>query len=161
MNRLQRARKSKSNASEAAERAWEHAIRLLARHDRSEHDLRCRLAAAGESEKTIAHTLRRLRERRYLDDERFAAATAEQAIRRGYGSEYVRARLEHHGIAAALIDAGLERLYPEEMARAAAVLRRRFPARPEPGPEHAKAARYLLRRGFPESVVFAILDEAC
>ena len=27
--------------------------------------------------------------------------------------------------------------------------------------ERAKAARFLLRRGFPETVVFAILDEAC
>ena len=134
---------------------------MLARQDRSEHDLRQRLAGAGESPEIIEQTVRGRRQRRYLDDERFAAAAAEQAVRRGYGTDYVRARLEQHGLATALIDACLEPLYAEEETRAETLLRRRFPSTPRSGAESAKAARYLLRRGFPESVVFAILDEAC
>jgi regulatory protein len=154
-------RKPGSNASEAADRAWEHAVRLLAGHDRSEQELRKHLAAAGESEATITATLRRLRQRRYVDDQRFALATAERALRRGYGSEYLRARLEQYGIPEPLIDKTVHALYADEMAVARQVLGRRFPEEPRRAAERAKAARFLLRRGFPEAVVFAILDEAC
>jgi len=154
-------RRSRSNASEAAERAWQHAVRLLARRDRSEQELRSRLAAAGEAETTINSTLRRLRQLQYVDDRRFAMATAERAVRRGFGSEYLRVSLEQHGIAPTLIDEAVRALYADEMAVARQVLGRRFPSEPQRPAQHAQAARFLLRRGFPEAVVFAILDEAC
>jgi regulatory protein len=130
-------------------------------HDRSEQEIRSRLAAAGESATTIAATVRRLRQRRYLDDHRFALGLAEQATRRGYGSEYVRAQLEYKGVAEQVIEEALHARFDNEAELAREALLRHFPEAPQQAAEHAKAARFLLRRGFPEAVVFAILDRAC
>jgi regulatory protein len=142
-------------------RAWDRAIRLLAVRDRSEQEIRSRLAASGESATAIAATVRRLRHFRYLDDRRFALGLAEQAMRRGYGSEYVRAQLEHKGVAEPVIEQALHASFENEVELARHALARHFPEEPRERAERAKAARFLLRRGFPEVVVFAILDEAC
>jgi len=153
--------RSRSTASDAAHRAWDRAIRLLAARDRSEQEIRSRLVAGGASPTTIAATLRRLRRYAYVDDHRFALSVAEQAQRRGYGSEYVRAQLEHKGVAAQVIEQALHASFDDEAELAGQALARHFPEGLRQPAERAKAVRFLLRRGFPEGVVFAILDEAC
>ena len=153
--------RSRSTASDAAGRAWERAIRLLAGRDRSEQEIRSRLVAGGESGATITATLRRLRRYGYVDDHRFALSVAEQARRRGYGSEYVRAQLEHKGVADQMIEQSLRANFDDEAELAEQALTRHFPEGLREPAGRARAARFLLRRGFPEAVVFAILDEAC
>jgi regulatory protein len=153
--------RSRSTVSDAAGRAWDRAIRLLAARDRSEQEIRSRLVASGESAPTIAATVRRLRQYRYLDDQRFALNLAAQAVRRGYGSAYVRAQLEHKGVADQVIGPALHASFDDEVELARRALTRQFPEQPRQPAERAKAARFLLRRGFPEAVVFAILNEAC
>jgi regulatory protein len=153
--------RSRSTASDAASHAWDRAIRLLAARDRSEQELRSRLVAGGASTAAITATLRRLRRYGYVDDQRFALSVAEQARRRGYGSEYVRAQLEHKGVADQLIEPAVRAHFDDEAELAKGALVRHFPEQPRQPAERAKAARFLLRRGFPEAVVFAILDEAC
>lgn len=135
-------------------------MRLLAAHDRSEQEIRSRLAAGGASSGAIDATVRRLRELRYLDDQRFAHAVAEQAQRSGRGSEYVRATLAAKGVAQSLIESAVAASFDDESALARQALARRYPDGPVAA-ERAKAARFLLRRGFPEAVVFAILGEDC
>ncbi len=140
---------------------WDRAVRLLALHDRSEHEIRARLAAAGAGAATINATVRRLKQLHYLDDRRFAQSVTEQALRRGYGSDYVRAQLAVKGVADTLIEAAVAASFGDETALARRALAHRYPTEPQRPAERARAARFLLRRGFPEAVVFAILEEAC
>jgi len=163
-------RRSKSSASERAappdlvdpaDAAWARAVRWLAAHDRSERELRTRLAAIGAAADTIDVTIRRLSAFGYLDDHRFAVSTAEQAARRGHGSDYVRAHLAQHGVVDDLIDAAVASTFVDETALAQRVLRQRYPIEPRRPAERAKAARFLQQRGFPEAVVLAILGEGC
>ncbi len=123
--------------------------------------MRSRLAADGASTTAIASTIRRLRRYRYLDDHRLAARLAEQATRRGYGSEYLRAQLSSKGLPERLIEEIVRASLENETQLARRVLAQRFTAPPQQPAAQAKAARFLLRRGFSEEVVFAILDEAC
>jgi regulatory protein len=153
--------RSRSTASDAAGRAWDRAVRLLAARDRSEQEIRSRLVAGGESGAAVTATLRRLRRYGYVDDHRFALGAAEQARRRGYGSEYVRAQLEHKGVADQEIEQALRASFDDEAELAERALARHFPEGLRQPAERGKAARFLLRRGFPEAVVFAIVDEAC
>jgi regulatory protein len=141
--------------------AWQRAVRLLAAHDRSTHEINTRLDAAGGAPEVIAATINRLLELHYLDDERFARTTAEAVARRGHGSERVRAALAAKGVAEPLVGAAIATVFADEPALARQVLVRRFPTTPHGTREHAKAARFLLQRGFPESVVLAILGEGC
>jgi len=124
-------------------------------------EIRIRLTAAGVAPSVIRATVARLHRLHYVDDRRFAQSAAEQAARRGHGSAYARAQLAAKGVADALIDEALSAPFADELELARAVLARRYATLPERPAERAKAARFLLRRGFPESVVFAILDEPC
>ncbi len=136
-------------------------MRLLAVHDRSASEIRGRLAADGTASAVIERTIRRLHGLQYLDDRRFAAAAAEQAWRRGRGSEYVRAQLTAKGVAEALIEEIVAAAFNDETRLAREVLARRYPTDPQQPAERAKAARFLHQRGFPEAVVLAILGEGC
>jgi regulatory protein len=161
-----RSPRSRSNVSSGAARdptasAWERAVRLLVRHDRSEFEIRGRLAALEIAPPIIEATIRRLHELRYLDERRFAFAAAEQAAQRGHGSDYVRAQLTAKGVAEALIEDGIVATFDDETRLARAVLARRYPNEPQHPAERAKAARFLHQRGFPEAVVLAILGEGC
>jgi len=136
-------------------------VRLLAAHDRSEQELRRRLSTRGASTGVIDATITRLQQLGYLDDRRFAHGAAEQAVRRGHGSERVRATLAAQGVADDLIDAAINAAFDDETALARQVLARRYPIAPQHPAERARAARYLLRRGFPEVIVLAIVGEGC
>ena len=161
-----RSRRSRSSASKGAAPdpaawAWERAVRLLARHDHSEFELRGRLALRGVAPIIIDATVRRLHDLRYLDDRRFAVAAAEQAAHRGRGSDYVRAQLTLKGIEETLIEESIAAAFDDETRLARQVLARRYPSAPQQPSERAKAARFLSQRGFPEAVVLAILGEGC
>jgi regulatory protein len=156
-----RSRKSKSSASNTAADPWQRAVRLLAAHDRSAHEIRTALAASGVSAVRIETTLGRLRALRYVDDERFATQVAERAVQRGFGSERVRAELSAKGVTEELIAAAVAAAFADEQGLARAICTRRFGAVPVPAPQRPKAARFLHGRGFPEAIVLAILDEGC
>jgi regulatory protein len=154
--------KSRSSGSEPAAlaRAWDIAVRLLATRDRSEQEVRARLAAGGIAATRIEQTVRRLRRLHYLDEARFAIAAAQRARDRGYGSARVRAELTSRGVAAALIEDIVAATFAQEHDLARHVLAARFPNVSETAAERAKAGRFLLRRGFPEEVVFSLLGDA-
>jgi regulatory protein len=136
-------------------------VRLLAARDRSEQEIRERLAASGAGADVIDHTIARLRDLRYLDERRFALGVAERAWESGHGSEYVRAHLTTRGVPEALIDEALTGAFGDEQQLARRVLARRHPGALRHPADRAKAARYLAQRGFPEAVVLAILGEGC
>jgi regulatory protein len=100
-----------------------------------------------------------LRQLHYLDDGRFAREAAGAAQRRGQGSERVRADLTAKGVAESLIEAAVAAAFEDEAELAQRALAQQYPAGAHSAPERAKAARFLLRRGFPEAVVLGLLGE--
>jgi len=86
---------------------------------------------------------------------------ATRALRRGYGSRRVRADLGSKGVGKAIIDLVLARTFVDEAALAQQVLRRRYRTPPQDDASRARAARFLLQRGFPQRIVLAILREGC
>jgi len=160
-SRRSRSSASKATAGTPADRAWQYAVRLLAAHDRSTHEIRQRLEAFGATLRTVNGTVKRLHDLHYLDDQRFAHSAAAAAVRRGHGSERLRAELSAKGVADDRIDTAVAAAFADEPALARRVLDSRYPTPPTRPGERAKAARWLLQRGFPESVVLAILGEGC
>jgi regulatory protein len=151
--------RSQESKSSASERAWQRALRLLAVHDRSEHEIRSRLAAQGASPSVIETIVRRLRQAQYLDDGRVARQAAQAARRRGRGRARVHAELTARGVAQGVIDAALEDTFADEPQMARAALERRYPAGLQGPRERARAASFLLRQGFPQAVVDDLLGE--
>jgi regulatory protein len=100
--------------------------------------------------------------RGHVDDGVFARQWVEARSARGYGPARLRAELRARGVAPRLIDAALSAVLPEaQLARARAAAGRRLPALRRAGPARAAARLrdFLLRRGYPGSVVAQVLRE--
>jgi SOS response regulatory protein OraA/RecX len=120
---------------------------LLARAQRSEAEVEAHLRRLGFSGAAVSATLRRLRDRRFLDDGELARARARALAERGYGDCRILYDLERRGIGAELVTAAIGELAPERV-RARSVLGRQSRGRGA----LRSAWRTLLQRGFsPES----------
>jgi regulatory protein len=145
------------------ERAKALALRLLAHRARSEAQVRARLQRAGFASEAIDAALSRLRELRFLDDAAYAQARAETLLSRGrFGPAAAAARLAGEGVPEAMALAAIRAACGQRDERALArecLAARRLPLSPgAPAKERARAARFLLGRGFSEEAVRDLLS---
>jgi len=115
------------------QRAWGYLLDLLARRDYTEAELRERLHRRGLAEADADALLTRLAELGLLNDARFAERWVES--RRGSrGRLALRTELRRKGVAAELVEQGLEPLSEAQQRAAATALLERFAWRYRPAP---------------------------
>ncbi len=148
---------SKSNDSEA----YDQASRWLTRRSHSERELREKLRLAEHPAALIEATIVRLHSFGYLDDAKLAADVAAKRTAQGYGPLRLRADLERRGIDAATIDATLREEPDDQQTIARRLLLARFPRGIDAPRDRARAARFLINRGFDEETLLAIIGEGC
>ncbi|MCR5090451.1 MAG: recombination regulator RecX [Oscillospiraceae bacterium] len=78
--------------------ALEAAVTLLSARLYSEKELEKKLSQKGYSDVDISYAMERLRNYRYIDDERYSAAVARHYIRKGYGRKRIRSEFIRRGI---------------------------------------------------------------
>lgn len=142
--------------SEPTERtALQDAVRWLKQADRTEAELRERLAQRGHEASAIETAIARLREVGYVNDDRLAGRIAESAAsERLEGREKIRWRLEGRGLDDGLVESHVTHLDEgSEVDRAKQAVQRRF--RNEV--DAARMARFLATRGFDEDVIRTVL----
>lgn len=142
--------------------AWEKAVDLLARRERSVAELRRGLLQRGYAADEVEAALARLQERGALDDRRLAERFARSRIERaGLGRHRVRQALRQRGLARGDSEDGLARALAqvseaEALERAARLYWTRR-AKVEPRERLRGLWAFLLRRGFPAELVSARL----
>ena len=124
-------------------------VDALARRDLTASELEERLARAGFDAEARAEALARAAESGYLDDERAARERARVLAHRGSSDATIRADLARRGVAEEVAESALAAVTPEE--ERAATLAKRLGGGP-------RAARALIRKGFPEDVVERTVD---
>ncbi|HLA77109.1 MAG TPA: regulatory protein RecX [Vicinamibacteria bacterium] len=138
--------------------AWGRALRLLARRDRSEQELRRALLRGGTEDHEVEAILERLRARGYLDDERYAERFARSGLAvRGLGRHRLRAELLRRGIRRPVLERGLAEALGEvpevAVVETQALKYWRLHQRDLPARRIQKLWAFLLRRGFPADLV--------
>ena len=131
----------------------QRALRYLVRREHSRAELARKLAPHAESQQAVEDVLDGLLSRKQLSDERFAQERA-RSLSRKYGPARIRHDLKARGISDQVID-GLGR--EDELARAAAILRKKFPRTAASLEEKARRARFLQGRGFSAEVVHRLV----
>lgn len=135
--------------------AYGTALRLLTLRERTESELRLKLRRKQFEPAEIDAAIERVRQLGYLDDARFAKGRAEALLSRGrLGPRAVAARLAASGVERnqareAVSNAMSER---DELTLAKAALRKKSVDLQDPK-ARARAARFLLGRGFSSDVV--------
>jgi len=146
--------------------ATAYALKILAGRDHSEAEMRRKLAVKGFSPVTADRVIEKLHRSGYLDDERFAFAWAESALRNGRGYGYrLKAELSRRGVVDDIIDHVLGRLASEhdEMATLAGLMARKFAgfdSRHADDRQKRRVISYLQRRGFSLAAILRVLREA-
>lgn len=133
---------------------------MLSRREFSALELQERLLGYADAGAVDA-VLRELVAQGYLDERRAASERARRWARRGFGRLRAEADLRARGFPEAAIVEALEEHFANERQAAAQVLASRFPTLGEDARGRARAARFLLQRGFTEHSVVALLGEGC
>ena len=142
--------------------AYLDALRMLARRELSEAQVRQRLARRGHAEDDIETALARLKSDRSLDDARVAGAIARSETNlRKRGRLRVRRRIEAAGIAPALAQRAVEDAFRDidPDALMAAALEKRLRGRPAIADdrEFQRLFRFLVSQGFESDRALALL----
>jgi regulatory protein len=141
--------------------AYLDGLKLLARRELSEAQVRQRLSRKGHDPEAIDDAILRLQQERALDDARVAGAIARtESSLRGRGRARVERQIERAGIpkdvARQAVDAAFAEVDAEAQLEAA--LARRLRGRPIEGDrELQRLYRYLLGQGFEPDRVLALL----
>ena len=144
---------------ERVEHGLELAYRYLNRRERTETELRRHLGARGVSDAVAEATTGILRDQGYIDDARFARLfTEDKHALEEWGSERIRRALLERGIDRDLVESTLRQAPPgDELDRARALLRRRFPLPLADRRDRERALGVLLRKGFESELALEAL----
>jgi regulatory protein len=133
------------------------ALRALARRDRSVTEIRRALSRRAYGPAEIEEVVERLRTEGLLDDSKLAGNVARYRMAAGLGRFRVRAELQRRGFAPESQDAGirsaLEEISETTLIDEAARHYWRANSRVEEGKRLERLHRFLLRKGFPASLV--------
>jgi regulatory protein len=140
------------------------ALRMLARRELSEAQVRQRLARRGESQESIDEAVARLKSERNIDDERVAAAIARtQTTGRHRGRRRVLQQIEAAGIdksiASRVVDQVFQDVDPDALLSASLEKRLRGRERIADDREFQRLFRYLSAQGFDSDRILAKLRQ--
>jgi regulatory protein len=145
---------------------YNYAVKALARHMRSEAELRRlmkpRVEPGERGAAAIAAVIAQLKENRYLDDRSFAETYARlRQENEKLGQRRVRQDLQQKGLASALIASTLDARYAHtsEEALAREHLERKRIRKPANEKETARVMRRLVAAGFSTGVIYKILRQ--
>jgi regulatory protein len=135
------------------------AYRYLNRRDRTVCEMRRHLEGRGCGANEIEDAIELLAEQGYLDDGRFARLFVEdKRTLEQWGCERIQGALERRGIDRELAERALAIDAPDdEITRALALLKRRFPTPPADRRERERAIGVLLRKGYESEVALDAL----
>jgi len=147
---------------EALEEAYRAALAIIERKARTSRELAEALKRKGYSAEAIAGCLQRMQSRRLLDDSAYARRFAEQRTTgQRKGRLLVRQELVQRGISKEEADRALGELDDNlEIEAAKALARKKWPQlKGELRERRMKLTAFLMRRGFPSSIVRTALAQ--
>ncbi len=159
-----RAGRVQARLSESA--LYEYAVKALARHMRSEEELRRLMQQRSEigerGEAAIAAVVAKLKEQRYLDDQSYAETYARlRQENEKLGARRVRQGLAQKGLKPELIEQTVDARYGgtnEEALAREHLSRKRIP-KPESPKDTARVVRRLVAAGFSTGTIYKVLRQ--
>ena len=144
-------------AAEDYQKSCAAALRLLARREHSERELRHKLAGRQFGDELIDTLGAELAAQGLLSDRRYAEAYVSGRFERGFGPLRIQSELRERGVATDLVAQSLAELSDAWVDCAARQRDKRFGAGlPEAPHERARQMRFLQQRGFTGDQIRAV-----
>lgn len=134
--------------------ALDGAVRLLALCDRSEHEIRTRLAQAGYPDSCIENVIAKLYTEELLDDKAFAERWAQSRAHK-HGRSRIARELSHRGVDREVVDAAVSTLSDEDQLKDAIRLTGKFLGRTQGDFDrklYQRTLAMLARHGYDASI---------
>ena len=148
------------NDDDSAGRARHSALRLLARREHSQYELRRKLKARGYGEGLVDELLTALIDERLLSDARYAEAMVTHRASRGYGPLRICMELRDRGVAERIVDKALQEAEVDWDERLRHTYERKYG---EMAVESFKAwasrAQFLKNRGFSVDAIRRVIGD--
>ncbi len=135
--------------------ALNYSLRLLDRRDYTKKQLEDKLNSRGVAERDIIEVINYLKEKGYVDDERYARNYVYFRLKRGYGKKRIRFELLNKGIDEAIIDKALG-LQDEQ---ADEVFLKKYELLRGKKNLKKKLFDYMQRRGFDSQTIFSLFEK--
>jgi regulatory protein len=132
------------------------ALGYLSRREYSRAELSRKLMPFADEADPLEVLLDELERDGWLSDSRFAESLINRRASR-VGTSRIVSELKRHAVSQTLIEETGAQLRETEMARAQAVWRKKYGALPTTAAERARQARFLMARGFSQSIIGKIL----
>jgi regulatory protein len=133
----------------ARSKAYDSAIRLLARREHAKAEIRQKLKIRGYDESLATEIVDDLTRSRLLSDERFAEVFIRSRAERGQGAVRLRSELRHLNLPSELIESRIAAARVDWARLARDIRLRKFGENiPKAPAERAKQMRFLQYRGF-------------
>jgi regulatory protein len=143
------ARNARRGGDKPEPSAYQRALGLLVRRERSRKELGRKLREHGVDPEEADTALATLARQDFQNDARFAQAFARTRAGAGYGPVRIRAELAQHALSRELVAEALESCETDWDELARSQVRRRYPPAALVDPaQRRKAMDWLLRRGF-------------
>lgn len=143
------------------EQALSAAYRYLNPRERTKAEVRAHLQGKGIEPRDVDRSIDILAEQGQLDDARFARLFIEDKRElEGWGSERIRRSLIGRGVGPELVERALVEEDPaDDMDRALALLRRRFPSPPANRRDRERALGVLVRKGYDTGLALDVIAD--
>ena len=132
-----------------------YALRLLNRKDYTEKEIRDKLLKKSQSKDEIDEVIEYLKEKRFIDDVRYAQNYLYFRLKRGYGKRRVVHELLNKGIAEELIDSVLK----TENEDAEEVFLKKLKLLEGKKNKRKKLFDFMYRRGFDSEKIIELLNK--
>lgn len=137
-------------------RAREYALRLLEYRERSEQEIKERMARKNYDEELIKNTIESLKTHNLVNDRRFARMWTERCLRKSYGRWKAQNDLNNKGIDRDVVEEVLAESYSkvDEIQMALALIQKKWPfPKEEKDAPLRRVSDFLKRRGFSFEVI--------
>lgn len=132
------------------------ALRYLSAREHSRLELARKLSRYAQEGDDVDALLDTLEAAKLLSQARFSESLIHRRAAR-FGNNRILSELQSHGIAGDALGALKAELAQDEVARARAVWRRKFPEPAADAAQRAKQVRFLLQRGFSQQAIRAAM----
>ncbi|MGN1098060.1 MAG: regulatory protein RecX [Clostridia bacterium] len=141
----------------------ERAIKIVALKDRTEKELRDKLAEKGYSDEEIDDAVEFMKSYNYINDESYAEKYVADGINlRGHGPRRIKTELLRRGISRDIAEAALENIEAEPRERLEEIMERRFAAADLGNPkERNRIFGYFARRGYSSHDIWGVINSRC
>jgi regulatory protein len=132
------------------------ALRYLAMREHSRLELGRKLARYAQEGEDVEAVLDALEAAKLLSQERFAESLVHRRVAR-FGNQRILTELQSHQVSEESLAGIREQLAGDEVARAHAILERKYRQPPADAAERAKRMRFLQQRGFSHEAIKAAM----